>query len=785
MTTLHAGMFELTGISGVCLAAGPDVLGIRLVGVHAALGTFDGKDLPLSISAPPLQAPDLSYARSQWRVPVSASGVRRFIGRPIRATNSPCIMGYQAGEAATVTLEWRLVGATVTGRYTADAPVTQYLVINGSFAAAKVVECGAADCRLRLGTSDLRVCLRGELGAPLCLTALSELELAHAGLPYQTGDALVVYPVTLVPGQALEFALHLGVAESAEPVTLTLPDSARLAADLAAAAATYDKVRMRGTGAVAGAPEAIASLTAYSRAYDPETASIQTTVNRTWGGAGSKGLIFGWDNFFTSYIAAWEDPATAAASLEQIVQRYGRNGIANGPTQRNLIIPILYCRTIQVLGDWELARRTWPTLMAFMRFWFADRGDGIPWRDGNRDGLIESGCSHPPAAGQVGRVIQEAMDETGYDELPIYSAGFTDGRRGLLEPGVEFDWKSRCLTVSLVCQNSLYIAACRAMAALGRRLGHDADVTWLAAEAARVAARIQERLYCDRDGVFRDRHWGGEFSTHSVMTVFFPLLAGVCDDTVKTRLHGMLTDPQQFWGNNLCPTVARNDAAYNDGLDQRGNYWRGNGWAPTTYMVCLAAKEAGWDKTVAEYGTRTHRQFMEYWRKHVHAYENYPPEGKVDHDFLYINNWGGREVRYVWAGMMLLCGLEELFGFELDGRLRFGNPFLPRQGRWERFRFQGACASAEAGPKRTRVGVAGRWTFTATPGAAIRRFELTTAGVNFAATAEQPVTVLLNEAAIRPQTTATGNGLPLAAKASVGELRVALPAGTTEVVICF
>ena len=140
-------------------------------------------------------------------------------------------------------------------------------------------------------------------------------------------------------------------------------------------------------------------------------------------------------------------------------------------------------------------------------------------------------------------------------------------------------------------------------------------------------------------------------------------------------------------------------------------------------MVYLAAKEAGWDSTAAEYARRASAQFMEYWRAHTHAYENYPPEGKVNHDFLYVNMWGGRESHYVWAAMQVLCELEEIFGLELDGRLRFGNPHLARQSTWKGFFYQGRRTEAEAGPERVRVAVEGAWELTADTGAGVRHCE--------------------------------------------------------------
>jgi hypothetical protein len=779
---IEAGAFELQGISGVSLACGSDVLGIRMACPHPALGLVDDKDVLLTMDGPDAFAPDQRYSRVRWRVPVTPAGVRRLGGWPRRSINAPLVYDFAPGEAAAITLEWRRDGDAVLGRYTADAPVRVGLFVNGCFAPATVTAAAPAHCRLELGDSALELALVGAVEAPLVVDSRLQAEQAWAGVIRAAGTAMALYPVTLAPERPLYVVMRLKPRAAAADAP-SLPDVASIERHLADGAQEYAAHRMRSTGVFAGAAEALAGLAGYSRTYDPKRAMLQTTVNRTWGGPNQPGLIFGWDNFFDSYIAAWEDPRLGAASLEHSVLNYGSKGIAHGPTQRNLIIPVIYCRTLDMLGDEALARRTWPVMMAFMRFWFADRGDGRPWRDGNGDGLIEAGASGDPAAVAPGTLIQEAMDETGYDEIPIYSAGFTEGRLGMLADGVEFDWPSRTLTVTLLCQNCLYIASATIMARWADRLGNAADAAWLRGEGVRVATRVRERLYCEQDGFFRDRFWNGDFSPVKAMTIFYPLLAGIADGTVKERLREMLLDPQQFWGDNLIPTVSRDDPAYRSGLDGNGNYWRGNCWAPTTYMVYLAIKEAGWDDLAAEYARRVCGQFMEYWRAHGHAYENYPAEGKVDHRFLYVQMWGGRELRYVWAGMLPLCGLEELFAPEVARPgVRFGNPHLAVETAWRGFIWRGLPVEAEAGPSRTQVAVGDAWSFRAEPGIVVRGFTVEDA-IAFTATSAQQsrVRLVAKDFARTGKVTVIVNDCPVHYTVEGSAILFTLPAGIADV----
>jgi hypothetical protein len=715
MNGIDIGQFELAATSGLCLARAGSCVGLRLFAVDSATGAMDGKHLPLAIHRPPRYAADGAWGEVRWRVPCTEAGIRRYAVIPKLTINAPTVVPYAEGEAAEIVLRWHRDGTGAILRWVSDRPVRLWLLAGGSFAPA-AIEALADGAMLRQDNLDAHVRLAGSIGAPRCIDEVWRLEQAVVGIAPPAGTRFIAWPVELAPGKPICAAMGHGAAPY---IDRPMPDA---------------PTGMTSTGTAGGA---LASLVGYSRCWDPQSRSPAMTVNRTWGGCNQPGLVFGWDNVLLAWCAAWTDPDLARHALEHICARYGANGIAHGPVQRNLIIPLTWARTVAALGDDDLARRTWPVMMAFMRFWWEDRGDGRPRRDGNRDGLIESGTDLDPASHRPGKLVSEAMDETGYDESPIYSAGFTDGRLGCTAPGVHFDWASRCLAVTLVGQNSLYVASCRALAATAERLGLDVDRGWLLNEAERVATGLRTRLFDAADGIFRDRWWRGGFSPVLTHTTFYPLLAGIADQPTAARLRGLLTDPAKFWGDNLLPTVARDDPAFGGVIDGTGNYWRGNCWPPTTYIVGLGLRQAGMLDLLADYTARCQRMFDGPWLQHAHAYENYPAHGAMGHDRWYLGGWGGREPRYTWAALLPLQTLEQVVTVQGNGLLAVGNPYLAEAMTWEGFHLRGHTGRAEAGRDRTVLELSDGTRLAAEPGCAIRDLVIDERGLRASVLAPQ------------------------------------------------
>lgn len=716
---------EALGVNGLALARHGNAIGFRGIPLLPDYGQFDGKLVITTLTEIGPHDPADRYHHLAFQVPVEPGAVTRFLRQELFWGNGYIVPDFREGEAATIRLEWTFDGRQALARFTSDREVDFLLQMNGCLAPAAVVTASGAEAVLEQNGWRVGAACRGEaVCAMMAETTLDRLECRLRGLPpadAAAGESAVLagMRVRLQP----EVPLCLALAEG----TTGAPEPAAVAAALEAGRADMESRLMRSDGAAADCADAVQRLVGFSAAYDPKRRRRYVPVNRDWARPKSVPAVFLWDNFFGSYLACFHNPDLARESLSHIIDILREKGLAGAPPQRNLIVPIVYSKTARMIGDAAFTAETFPTMMRFMRFWFEDRGDGHPWRDGNDDGLIECGaCCRPGDGHTLGSIVQDAFDETGYDDSPMYSAGFAHERRGMPADGVRFDFHRRTLNLTMVGQNALYVAACRAMAVVARWLKREADDAWLLREADRVAGRIRERLLDPDLGYYQNRFFDGSFSRVKTPDIFSPLLAGIADEAVKARLRAALLDPAQFWGENILPTVSRDDPAYRDDVRRgeywRGNYWRGNVWAPTNYIAYLAIRNAGWEEVAAEFSAKSRRLFMADWLKRHHACENYPPEGGTDRTHLFTGN-GGRDPRYIWSALLPLSNLEELFSVEdVEEGIRFGTTQPASFGSWEGFFYRGSRSRVIVSAKGTRLEVPGLITAWLDRPVAVRAF---------------------------------------------------------------
>ena len=148
-------------------------------------------------------------------------------------------------------------------------------------------------------------------------------------------------------------------------------------------------------------------------------------------------------------------------------------------------------------------------------------------------------------------------------------------------------------------------------------------------------------LWDEEVGMFLNRNLtDGTLSRRMSPTNFYALQADFVTDTQKKRMmEEHFYNPEEFWGEYIIPTIARNDPAFPE-----HGYWRGRIWAPTNYLAYAAMKYAGLKKECGDLARKSEELILKEWRLHGHVHENYSCYnglgcGLVCSDKFY--HWGG------------------------------------------------------------------------------------------------------------------------------------------------
>jgi putative isomerase len=108
-------------------------------------------------------------------------------------------------------------------------------------------------------------------------------------------------------------------------------------------------------------------------------------------------------------------------------------------------------------------------------------------------------------------------------------------------------------------------------------------------------------------------------SRHLSPTLFYPMLAGVATtDQARRMIDRHFQNPDEFWGEWVLPSIARDDPGFKD-----NNYWRGRIWAPMNFLVCLGMCNYDDAKARKELVRKSRELLLKSWREERHVFENY------------------------------------------------------------------------------------------------------------------------------------------------------------------
>jgi putative isomerase len=125
------------------------------------------------------------------------------------------------------------------------------------------------------------------------------------------------------------------------------------------------------------------------------------------------------------------------------------------------------------------------------------------------------------------------------------------------------------------------------LAMMAEALGMDSEGAMWRRRAEAIVRRMIQDFWDEEAGLFRALH---DEQPVPVVTPFnlYPLWTGQLPDDIRNRLIAHLTNPDEFWGEIVLPTVARNDPHYDP-----DTMWRGPVWANINYFFIEALHQVG------------------------------------------------------------------------------------------------------------------------------------------------------------------------------------------------
>lgn len=381
---------------------------------------------------------------------------------------------------------------------------------------------------------------------------------------------------------------------------------------------------------LAEAYEAMQSVLSWNLFYDAQNKRAITSVSRVWNEAWGGYIIFDWDTYFAALMLSLDQKDLAYSNAIAITNSITERGFVpnvdasfgvksfdrSQPPVGSMVCKLIYDRYQE---KWFL-QAVYDNLLTWNR-----------WRDKNRNnqGFLSwgsdphpNGMDHPNSKGA-------AMLESGLDNSPLFEdAGFNT--------------KNHTLELADAGLMGLYVADCNYLSEIALILGKEEDAKELKGRSVQYGKKLME-LWDEKSGIFRDKYTDrNEFSKHLAPTNFYPLIAGVATQEQAERMikeHFM--NPNEFYGDWMMPSIARNDPAFGD-----NSYWRGRIWAPMNFLVYMGlrnyklpeARKALVDKSLA--------LLLNEWRKNRHVHENYNSVTGAGAD---VSN---SDAFYSWGGLL-------------------------------------------------------------------------------------------------------------------------------------
>ena len=386
---------------------------------------------------------------------------------------------------------------------------------------------------------------------------------------------------------------------------------------------------------------AMKTCLAWDTIYEAEHDRICSTVSRIWNRGGY--TLFEWDTYFAALMLSLESKELAQLNAIAITEEVTPDGFI--PNYAATHGRKSFDRSQPPVGSFvclEIYRKyperwfvehIFDTLLGWNR-WFAEN------RMTEEGYLCWGSNDFKPVTGNYWEThhvhdTAGAALESGLDNSPMYD-------------GMAFDPNRNMMLLADVGLMGLYVMDCRALAELASIVGRSDVIAELDARRVKVEAALQT-TWDEELGMFCNRSLtDGTFSHRLSPTNFYALHAdGVTEEQKRRMMDEHFYNPEEFYGEYIMPSIARNDPAYPD-----QNYWRGRIWAPMNYLVYTAMKYAGLYQECRDLADKSEELLLKEWRAHGLVHENYCGDTGMG------CNVSNSDKFYHWGGLLAYIAID-------------------------------------------------------------------------------------------------------------------------------
>lgn len=373
---------------------------------------------------------------------------------------------------------------------------------------------------------------------------------------------------------------------------------------------------------------------AWDTIYDAKKNRVVSPVSRLWSITSGGCVLFCWDNFFAGFMASLGSKEIAVSNLKEILNERTKEGFVpnfaygTGQVSADRSQPpvgsAMILEACRVLKDTKLIKDTYQALIDWNTWFYENRM--------NANGTLSWGSNPIPVLygnhWEVTGVNERfgAALESGLDNSPMYD-------------DMPFDTQTHKMMLEDVGLTGLYILDTETLLNFARLLGNKEDENMLL-ERLKRAENGLETLWDEENGFYFNRRTDtGEFSRRISPTNFYALFSKkVPVERLRRISKEHYFNENEFYGEWMLPSIARNDPAY---FDQE--YWRGRVWAPLNFLVYLAFTKRGMTEEKRDLAGKSRHIFMKEWTEHKHVHENYNSitgEGCDSHNSDKFYHWG-------------------------------------------------------------------------------------------------------------------------------------------------